>query len=284
MDRVIPAHCSRVKMLWRTVVPKRSPLIAALAAAFAIAVLSLPARAQNRSITVFAAASMKNALDDVDAAFTKQSGVKVVASYDASSALMKQIEGGAPADVFVSADLKWMDYGAQKKLIKDDSRVNLLGNELVLIAAKDAKIDNVTIGPGFDLGKLAGDGRIATGDVQAVPVGIYAKAALQKLGVWDSVEPKMAMAANVRAALVLVARGEAPLGIVYATDAKVEPGVKVVGTFPESSHDPITYPVAPTVAAKPDAMPYLAFLRTSAAKTIFESYGFTFTFLIKPTS
>ena len=178
---------------------------------------------------MFAAASMKNALDDVDAAFTKKSGVKVVASYDASSALMKQIEGGAPADVFVSADLKWMDYGSQKKLIKDDTRVNLLGNELVLIAPKDSKIDNVTIAPGFDLAKLAGDGRIATGDVKAVPVGIYAKAALEKLGVWAAVEPKMAMAANVRAALTLVARGEAPLGIVYSTDAKVEPGVKIVG-------------------------------------------------------
>jgi molybdate transport system substrate-binding protein len=263
-------------------VPKRSPFIAALAAALAIAVLSQPVQAQDRSITVFAAASMKNALDDADAAFTNQSSIKVVASYDASSALMKQIEGGAPADVFVSADLKWMDYGSQKKLIKDDSRVNLLGNELVLIAPKDSKIGTVTIGPGFDLAKLAGDGRIATGDVQAVPVGIYAKAALQKLGVWDSVEPKMAMAANVRAALVLVARGEAPLGIVYATDAKVEPGVKVVGTFPESSHDPIVYLVAATVDAKPEATLYLAFLRTSAAKTIFESYGFTF--LIKPTS
>jgi len=283
MDRVIHAHCWRVKMLWRTVVLKRSPIIAAFAAAFAIAALSLPAQAQeDRSITVFAAASMKNALDDVDAAFTKQSGIKVVASYDASSALMKQIEGGAPADIFASADLKWMDYGSQKKLIKDDSRVNLLGNVLVLIATKDAKIDKVTIGPGFDLAKLAGDGRIATGDVQAVPVGIYAKAALQKLGIWDSVEPKMAMAANVRAALTLVARGEALLGIVYATDAKVEPGVKVVGTFPETSHDPIIYPVAATASAKPDATPYLAFLRSSAAKSIFESYGFTF--LIKPTS
>jgi molybdate transport system substrate-binding protein len=282
MDRVIHAHCWRVKMLWRTVVLKRSPIITAFAAAFAIAALSLPAQAQDRSITVFAAASMKNALDDVDAAFTKQSGIKVVASYDASSALMKQIEGGAPADIFASADLKWMDYGSQKKLIKDDSRVNLLGNVLVLIATKDAKIDKVTIGPGFDLAKLAGDGRIATGDVQAVPVGIYAKVALQKLGIWDSVEPKMAMAANVRTALTLVARGEAPLGIVYATDAKVEPGVKVIGTFPESSHDPIIYPVAATANAKPDATPYLAFLRSSAAKTIFESYGFTF--LIKPTS
>ena len=262
--------------------PKSGHIFAAFAAAFAFALLPRPAPAQDKSITVFAAASMKNALDDVDAAFTKQSGVKVVASYDASSALMKQIEGGAPADVFVSADLKWMDYGAQKKLIKDATRVNLLGNELVLIAAKDSKIGNVTIGPGFDLAKLAGDGRIATGDVQAVPVGIYAKAALEKLGVWAAVEPKMAMTANVRAALILVARGEAPLGIVYSTDAKVEPGVKIVGVFPEDSHPPIVYPVAATTGAKPDATAYLAFLRSPAAKSIFESYGFAF--LAKPTS
>jgi molybdate transport system substrate-binding protein len=254
---------------------KKRTLSAAFAAAIAIAAAPHFAVAQEKSITVFAAASMKNALDDVDTAFTKQSGTKVVASYDASSALMKQIEGGAPADVFVSADLKWMDYGSQKKLIKDDTRVNLLGNQLVLIATKDSKIANVTIKPGFDLAGLAGDGRIATGDVQAVPVGIYAKAALTKLGVWAAVEPKMAMAANVRAALTLVARGEAPLGIVYSTDAKVEPGVKVVGVFPEDSHDPIIYPVAATAVAKPDATPYLAFLRSAAAKSIFEGYGFT---------
>jgi molybdate transport system substrate-binding protein len=265
----------RAETYWRTVVLTRKTMLAALAATIAIAAAPYAANAQDKSITVFAAASMKNALDDVDAAYTKQSGVKVVASYDASSALMKQIEGGAPADVFVSADLKWMDYGSQKKLIKDDTRVNLLGNELVLIAPKDSKIDKVAIAPGFDLAKLAGDGRIATGDVKAVPVGIYAQAALEKLGVWSAVEPKMAMTANVRAALVLVARGEAPLGIVYSTDAKVEPGVKVVGVFPESSHDPIIYPVAATVNAKPDATPYLAFLRSAAAKAIFESYGFT---------
>ena len=225
---------------------------------------------------------MKNALDDVDAAYTKSSGVKVVASYDASSALMKQIEGGAPADVFVSADLNWMDYGSQKKLINDATRVNLLGNKLVLIAPKDSKIDNVTIVPGFDLAKLVGDGRIATGDVKAVPVGLYAKAALEKLGVWAAVEPKLAMAENVRAALVLVARGEAPLGIVYSTDAKVEPGVKVVAIFPEDSHDPIIYPVAATVTAKPDVTSYLAFLRSGEAKAIFEKYGFVV--LAKPTS
>jgi molybdate transport system substrate-binding protein len=238
--------------------------------------------AQDKTITVFAAASMKNALDDVNTAFTKQSGVKVVASYDASSALMKQIEAGAPADVFISADLRWMDYGSEKRLIKDDTRVNLLGNVLVLIAAKNSKINHVEIAPGFDLAQLAGDGRIATGDVKAVPVGLYAKAALEKLGVWSAVEPKMAMTTNVRAALVLVARGEAPLGIVYSTDAKIEPGVKVVGVFPDNSHDPIIYPVGATVNAMPETGRYLAFLRSAAAKSIFESYGFSV--LAKPTS
>src|SRR5262249_12405057 len=147
-----------------------SLLVAAVAA-------SLPAHAQDKTLTVFAAASMKNALDDVDAAYTKKTGTKVSASYAASSTLIKQIEQGAPADVFVSADVDWMDYGSQKKVIRDDSRVNLLGNRIVLIAPKDSKITNVAIGPGFDLAKLAGDGRIVTGDVKAVPVGKYAKAA-----------------------------------------------------------------------------------------------------------
>src|SRR5262249_29757459 len=141
------------------------------------------AHSQDKTITVFAAASLKNALDDVNAAFTKQTGVKVVTSYDARSALMKQIESGAPAAPLLSADLKWMDYGVEKKVINESTRLNLLGNVLVLIAAKDAKIDHVDIKPGFDLAKLAGDGRIATGDVKAVPVGLYAKAALEKLGV-----------------------------------------------------------------------------------------------------
>jgi molybdate transport system substrate-binding protein len=239
------------------------------------------ANAQEKKIMVFAAASMKNALDDVDAAFTKQSGTNVVVSYDASSFLIKQIENGAPANVFVSADMKWMDYGSEKKLIKDDTRVNLLGNELVLIAPKDSPIGNVTIGQGFDLAKLAGDGRIATGDVRAVPVGIYAKAALEKLGVWSTVEPKMAMAANVRAALALVARGEAPLGIVYSTDAKIEPNVKIVGVFPEDSHPPIIYPVAATASANADTASYLAFLRSPSAQSVFENYGFRF---LKPAS
>jgi molybdate transport system substrate-binding protein len=240
------------------------------------------AHSQDKTITVFAAASLKNALDDVDAAFTKQTGAQVVTSYDASSALMKQIEGSAPADAFLSADLKWMDYGVEKKVINESTRINLFGNVLVLIAAKDSKIDHVDIKPGFDLAKLAGDGQIATGDVREVPVGLYAKAALENLGVWSSVEPKMAMTVNVRAALAYVARGEAPLGIVYATDANIEPGVKVIGVFPDDSHDPIIYPVAATVNAKPETMRYLAFLRSATAKAFFEGYGFSV--LVKPTS
>ena len=151
-----------------------------------------------------------------------------------------------------------------------------------MIAAKDAKIDHVTIGPGFDLAKLAGDGRVATGDVREVPVGLYAKAALERLGAWATVEPKMAMAENVRLALGLVARGEAPLGIVYETDAKIEPAVKVIGVFPDNSNDPIIYPVALTANAKSDAVQYLSFLRSQTAKSIFEKYGFNF--LVKPTS
>jgi molybdate transport system substrate-binding protein len=255
-------------------------LLASVCLAFAI-MAPAPLAAQE-TLTVFAAASMKNALDDVDAAFARATGGKVVASYAASSALARQIEQGAPADVFASADLEWMDYARDKRLIKDDTRVDLLGNRLVLIAPKDSPLADVTIGPGFDLAALARDGRIVTGDVRAVPVGRYAKAALEKLGAWPKAEPKMAMAENVRAALALVARGEAPLGIVYETDAKVEPSVKIVGRFPADSHPPIVYPVAATVTAKPGAARYLAFLRSLAAKTAFERYGFTF--LVKPTS
>jgi molybdate transport system substrate-binding protein len=253
---------------------ERRPVLAALAATIAIAAVPSAAAAQEKSIVVFAAASMKNALDDVDDVFTKKTGIKVVASYAASSALMKQIEQGAPADVFLSADVDWMDYGEKRNLIKNDTRFDLLGNRLVLIAPKDSKIGDVKIAPGFDLAGLAGNGRIATGDVRAVPAGLYAKAALEKLGVWASVESKMAMAENVRAALVLVARGEAPLGIVYETDAKIDPGVKIVGVFPEDSHPPIVYPVALTKDAKPDAAQYLAFLRTADAAAIFQRYGF----------
>jgi molybdate transport system substrate-binding protein len=235
-----------------------------------------PAAAQD-TVTVFAAASLRNALNDADAAFTKATGVKVVATYAATSALAKQIEQGAPADVFASADLKWMDYAIQHKLVRPDTRVNLLGNRLVLIAPKASKLDHVAISKGFDIAKLAGDQRIAVADTTAVPAGRYAKAALTSLGAWPAAEPKLAQAENVRAALAYVARGETPLGIVYETDAKIEPAVKIVGVFPESSHPPVTYPVAATALSKNGQVArYLRFLQTGTAKAIFEKYGFSF--------
>jgi molybdate transport system substrate-binding protein len=270
----------RRKHVWSAMMHRLSAYVVALSILCGSA--HTPAFAQDNSLTVFAAASLKNALDDIDAAYTAKTGVKVVASYAASSALAKQIEQGAPADIFASADTDWMDYAIDKKTINESTRVNLLGNSMVLIAPKDSKIANVKIEPGFDLAKLAGDGKIATADVKSVPVGKYAKASLEKLGAWSAAEPKFAMTENVRAALALVARGEAVLGIVYSTDAKVEPGVKIVGTFPADSHPAIIYPVATTATAKAQAADYLAFLRSSAAKTVFEKYGFTF--LIRPTS
>jgi molybdate transport system substrate-binding protein len=238
------------------------------------AILAAPAAAQDR-ITVFAAASLRNALDDVDAAFTKDTGITATASYAASSALAKQIAEGAPADVFFSADPQWMDWLGARKLIAADTRANLLGNTLVLIAPKNAPLDHVDIAAGFDIAKLAGGGRIAVADVRAVPAGLYAKAALEKLGAWQAAQPKLAQAENVRAALSYVARGEAPLGIVYATDAKVEPRVKIVGTFPPDSHSAIVYPAAAVKGHERERVTqYLQFLRGERAKAIFEKYGF----------
>jgi molybdate transport system substrate-binding protein len=256
--------------------------LAGLFLTFAALFAAVPATAQDKALTVFAAASMKNALDEIDAAYTAKTGTKITVSYAASSALAKQIEQGAPADVFISADTDWMDYAAARKTINESSRVNLLGNSIVLIAPKDSKVDNVNVGAGFDLAKLAGDGRIATGDVKSVPVGKYARAALEKFGAWQAAEPKFAMAESVRAALTLVARGEATLGIVYSTDAKVEPGVRIIGTFPPDSHPAIVYPVAATITAKAEASDYLAFLRSTAAKNILEKYGFKF--LVSPST
>jgi molybdate transport system substrate-binding protein len=236
---------------------------------------------QDEALTVLAASSMQSALDDINAAFTKSTGVKVIASYAVSGALVKQIAQGAAADVLASADSDSMDWALKRKLIKD-ARVNLLGNQLVLIAPKDSKLDSVAVGPNFDLAKLAGDGLIAIGDLQEASAGKYAKAALETLGAWQAASPKLAVAPNVRAALTAVERGAAPLGIVYATDAKISPGVKIIGTFPADSHPAIIYPVAATVTAKPKAVGYLVYLRSMTAKAIFEQYGFEF--LIRPMS
>ena len=258
---------------------RHRPFIRLAAAAFSamwlgIAAIPLPARAAE-NVIIFAAASLKNALDNADAAWTAQTGKKVVVSYAASSALAKQLESGAPADVFVSADTDWMDYVAKKNLTKPDTRVNLLGNQIVLVTAKD-QAKPVDIKQGLDLATLLGDGRLAMGQVDTVPAGKYGKAALEKLGIWPSVEKKVAGAESVRAALALVSRGEAPYGIVYQTDAASDPGVAIVGTFPADSHPPIIYPAAITTDSKnPDTTAYFDFLKSAKAAPFFEHEGFT---------
>jgi molybdate transport system substrate-binding protein len=234
-----------------------------------------PARAQGGDLVVFAAASLKNALDAVNAQWQKETGKKAILSYAASSALARQIEQGAPAQMFISADLDWMDYVAKKNLIKPDTRSNLLGNRIVLIAPKD-KAQTVEIKAGFDLAKVLGDGRLAMANVDAVPAGKYGKAALEKLGAWANVSSKVAQAENVRAALLFVSRGEAPAGIVYQTDAAADANVKIIGVFPEDTHPRIIYPIALTAnAAHPDATAFLAYIKSPKAKPVFEAQGFT---------
>jgi molybdate transport system substrate-binding protein len=253
---------------------RRSWLALLVAAGLASTAGALPAVAQGKDVVIFAAASLKNALDDIAGQWQRETGKKVVVSYAASNTLIKQIEQSAPADIFISADLDWMDYGQQKDLIKPDSRSNLLGNRLVLIAPKDSSV-SANIQPGFDLAGLLKGGRLAMGNVDAVPAGKYGKASLEKLGVWDSVKDKIAQAETVRAALLFVSRGEAPLGIVYQTDAAADPGVKIVGTFPENTHPPIIYPVALTKeSANADAQAFLNYLRSPAARAAFERQGF----------
>jgi molybdate transport system substrate-binding protein len=230
---------------------------------------------QGRDLLVFAAASLKNALDGVNAEYQRRTGRRVTVSYASSPTLAKQIESAAPADVFISADLDWMDYLAQRTLIKPETRRNLLGNRIVLISPAGTRQD-VKITPGFPLANLLGGGRLAMADPDSVPAGKYGKAALEHLGVWSSVQGQLARAENVRAAMALVSRGEAPLGIVYQTDAAADPKVKIVGHFPEDAHPPITYPVAALAASpSPTTAAYLEFLRSAAARSLFEKQGFT---------
>jgi molybdate transport system substrate-binding protein len=224
-------------------------------------------------VQVFAAASLKTALDAIAAEWRKETGVQATISYAASSTLAKQIDNGAPADLFISADRDWMDYLQERKQVDPESRIDLLGNSLVLIAPADSAA-RVTIAPGFPLAALLGDGHLAMAD-PAAPAGRYAKAALTGLGVWQAVGGRIAAAENVRAALLLVARGEAPLGIVYRTDAAAEPAVRVVGTFPPGLHPPIVYPMALTRAASSEATAFASTLRGPAARALFEAQGFT---------
>ena len=246
-----------------------------IGATLAFTAPSAPATAQGRNLLVFAAASLKNALDDIASQWQSQTGKKVAISYAATNNLIRQIEQGAPADMFISADTDWMDYGQQKKLVKPETRSDLLGNRLVLIAPKDSPV-SMRIQPGFDLAAALKGGRLSMANVDAVPAGKYGKAALEKLGAWERVKDQIAQVENVRTALVLVARGEAPLGVVYETDAASEPAVTIVDRFPEDTHPPIIYPVAVTTGStNPDALAFLAFLNSPAARQAFERQGFT---------
>jgi molybdate transport system substrate-binding protein len=241
-----------------------------LAVAFAFA----PAAAfAQDGLVIFAAASLKNALDEIATGWKASGKPAPRISYAASSALAKQMEQGAPADLFISADLDWMNYLEQRHLIKPDTRRNLLRNRLVLVAPANSKL-SVDIAPGFPLAALLGNGRLAMANPDAVPAGKYARASLEALGVWKEVQSKVASAENVRAALVLVSRGEAPLGIVYSTDAVADPKVRVAGTFPDNTHPPIIYPVALTAGGKPAGAAFLGWLNRPEARAIFKKYGF----------
>ena len=240
--------------------------------------LPLPMRAACAGgLTVFAASSLTEAMNEIALKWVASGHEKPVLSFGASSTLARQIEQGAGANVFASADTQWMDGLTARGRIADGTRENLLGNSLVLIAPAFPKPSVVTVAPGLDLAALLGPGgRLATGDPAHVPVGIYAEQALRKLGLWSVAEPRLARAENVRAALLLVARGEAPAGIVYSTDAATSPGVAVIGIFPASSHDPIVYPFAVTRDGDtPEARAFLKFLAGSEARAVFLARGFT---------
>jgi molybdate transport system substrate-binding protein len=239
------------------------------------ALLLQPLTVNAEELTVFAAASLTDAMKDVSAKWVEAGHSPLRMSFGSSSTLARQIEQGAPANLFASADEKWMDYLVDKKLIADGTRKSLLGNDLVLVVSADKPM-HVTIDKSLDLAGLVGaNGRLATGDPAHVPVGIYAEQALRKLGMWDSISPKLARTEDVRAALLLVERGEAPAGIVYATDAAVSKSVMIAGIFPADSHDPVSYPFAVTKSGDTaEARALLAFLTTPPARAVFVQRGF----------
>lgn len=251
--------------------------VAACALLFAGSVQAQRKPAPAAPLNVFAAASLKDAMDEAGATWKRRSGQEVRGAHAASSALARQIEQAAPADVFISADSDWMDWLQQRKLIDAASRRDLLGNTLVLIAPAASKAKPLALRKGSNLLPLLGkDGRIALALTASVPAGKYAKAALTSLGMWDALESRTAEAENVRAALLLVSRGEAPLGVVYASDAKADPGVRVLATFPTTSHPPIVYPVARIAASRnPQAAAFVQWLRSREAAAIFRKHGFS---------
>lgn len=252
--------------------------LAALLACAGLAVLQATASgaaADEDRLLVFAAASTANALQEIAARFEAGGGGKVVLSLGASSALARQIENGAPAGVYLSANVAWMDYLEAKGLLAPGSRRNLVRNRLVLIAPADSEAAPVEIGPGLDLAARLGRGRLAIGDPDHVPAGIYAKEALRALGLWPQVADRLARSADVRMALVLVERGEAELGVVYASDAAIGRKVKVLGVFPADSHGPIVYQAAVVAGHDgPRARAFLELLGSEAARRIFQTYGF----------
>ncbi len=228
------------------------------------------------TVTVFAAASTSQAVTRIGALFTRGHAVRFLTSFASSSTLAKQIENGAPADVYLSANSMWMDYLEEKLMIAKSTRIDLLGNRLVLIVPADSPVHEIRIAPGFDLSGMVGDGRLSMGDPDHVPAGIYGKKALEHLGVWTAVDHRAARCRDVRAALALVERGEAPLGVVYASDAVNSPRVRVAGTFPASSHPPIVYPVAVVAGRRSAATDrFMELLRSPEAGTIFREFGFS---------
>jgi molybdate transport system substrate-binding protein len=244
-------------------------------AALLVAVAAGPALAKpGADLTVFAAASLREALDEQVRRYGARTGRKIVASYAGSAALARQVERGAPADIFISADLKWMDYLALRKALRADTRRNLLTNRLVLVAPASSSV-SLEIRPGLDLSAALGDGRLAVADPETVPAGRYARAALEALAAWNAVSSRLVRAENVRIALAYVARGETPLGIVYRTDAIAEPKVRVVAEFPENTHPSIVYPAAVLVNAKSSiAGAFLDYLDSPAAREVWERHGF----------
>ena len=240
-----------------------------------LGVPSVAAESERPALIVFAAASLTNVLQEVGDEFTAQTAVPIKFSFAASSALAKQIENGAPADVFFSADVEWMDYLQSRKLIQVPTRHDVLGSRLVLVAPSDSKIE-IKIGPHFPLAAVLGKGRLATGDPDSVPVGRYAREALTKLGVWSDVEARLVRADSVRSALAFVDRGEVALGIVYSTDAQIDKKVRVVDVFPDDTHQPIVYPIALTAVAKTDAIKFADYVRSAASGATFIKYGFQF--------
>lgn len=234
------------------------------------------ALAAEEKVTVFAAASLTNALQEIGAQYQKEKQVTIVASYASSSTLARQIEQGAPADMFISADQQWMDYAQDKKLMDNDSRYTLLGNELVVIAPKSSAQKEITVNEKTDWKSLLKGGHLAVGDPDHVPAGLYAKEALQNLKSWDELSPIMARANNVRAAMALVEREEAPLGIVYGSDAVASDKVKVIGVFPATSHKPVEYPMAIVKDHKNATVSgFYDYLKTPEAAAVFKRYGFT---------